>query len=412
LHIHGKYSRATSKSLDLFNLEKYARLKGVNLLGTGDFTHPEWIKHLKENLSEDGTGVLKSKTGFPFLLQTEISLIYTQGRGRKVHNIVLAPSFDVVDQITEYLLSRGRIDYDGRPIFKIPCPEFIESLRNISDKIEVIPAHCMTSHFGVFGSCSGFDSLKECFLDQTKHVHAVETGISADPPMLWRLKENVNLVSFSDIHSFWPWRLGRECTIFDFEKLSYDNLINSIRTGDRLVSTIETAPEYGKYHWDGHRNCGIVFSPEESRKHNRICPRCKKPLTIGVEYRIEELAKEEKGFRPKNAKPFSSLIPLSECLAFVLGKAVSTKTVWIEYNKLVNDSRSEFEILMNSSRDELLKLTGEKVVDIIIKNRSGGLKIKPGYDGVYGHIVLDDEVKEEDVTYEFGVSSQKSLSDF
>jgi len=210
LHLHSRFSRATSKELTIKNLEKYARMKGVNLLGTGDFTHPEWIKELKQELSEDDSGILKTKTGFNFLLSTEISLIYSQNnRGRKIHNIILAPDFETVEQITKALMRKGRVDYDGRPIFGMSCPEFVEMMKNVSEKIEIIPAHIWTPWFSLFGSMSGFDKIEDCFQDQTKHIHALETGLSSDPAMNWRLSalDKYALVSFSDLHSFWPWRI-------------------------------------------------------------------------------------------------------------------------------------------------------------------------------------------------------------
>ncbi|MFP4112717.1 MAG: endonuclease Q family protein, partial [Candidatus Woesearchaeota archaeon] len=282
LHLHGKYSRACSKNLSIANLEKYGRIKGLNLLGTADFTHPEWIKELKTNLTEDETGFLKTKTGFNFLLTTEISLIYTdKGKGRRVHHVLFAPSFDVVSQITEELLKHGRIDYDGRPIFKIPSPDFTEKMKEISKDIEIIPAHIWTPWFGMLGSKSGFDSLKDCFDDQAKNIHAIETGLSSDPEMNWRIKEldNKAIVSFSDSHSYWPHRIGREATIFDI-KPAYKSLIGSIRENN-VKSTVEFWPDEGKYHYDGHRNCNVVMHPKESLKNNNICPVCKKPLTIG-----------------------------------------------------------------------------------------------------------------------------------
>src|SRR3989338_5674125 len=204
LHIHSKYSRATSKELNIKNLEKYAKVKGLNLLGTGDFTHPSWIKELKNELEDDGLGIFKTKEGFPFVLQTEVSLIYSQdGKGRRVHNIIFAPSFEVVAQITEYLLKHGRVDYDGRPIFKIPCPEFVYEMKKINREIEIIPAHIWTPWFSLFGSESGFDSVEECFGDLSSNITAVETGLSSDPPMNWRLSQldNCQIVSFSDAHS-------------------------------------------------------------------------------------------------------------------------------------------------------------------------------------------------------------------
>jgi len=218
LHMHSRYSRACSKDLSIKTLEKYAKIKGVNLLGTSDFAHPEWIKELKSELIEDSSGVLKTKNGFPFILSNELSLMYTDlGKGRKVHNVILAPNFEVVDQITDELKKRGRIDYDGRPIFKIPCPEFVEMLHSISKDIEIIPAHIWTPWFGMFGMSSGFNSLKDAFQEKVKSIHAIETGLSSDPVMNWRIKEldKISLLSFSDSHSYWPWRLGREATVFD-----------------------------------------------------------------------------------------------------------------------------------------------------------------------------------------------------
>ncbi len=331
LHIHSRHSQATSKDLSVSNLEKYAKIKGISLLGTGDFTHPKWIQELKEKLTEDGSGILRTKEGFPFMLQTEISLIYTQGgKGRRVHNVVLAPDFGTVSQITEYLLTKGRVDYDGRPIFKIPCPEFVESLRKINKDIEVIPAHIWTPWFAMLGSKSGFDSVQECFLDQAKHIHALETGLSSDPAMNWRLSQldDYNLVSFSDLHSFWPWRIGRESTVFDLKKLDYASILSALRAGDGLKETIEVDPNYGKYHYDGHRKCNVCFSPAQTKEHKGICPVCGSPLTIGVDYRVEELADRPIGFKPKGAKPFKTLLPLSELLSHVIGSPVASKKVW------------------------------------------------------------------------------------
>ena len=319
LHIHSKYSRGCSKELNLSNLEKWARIKGLGLLGTGDFTHPEWIKELKENLTGDGTGILKTKSGFPFVLQTEISLIYSQGgKGRRVHVLILAPGFEVSDRITAYFKKNGRVDYDGRPIFKISAQHLVKDLREISEDIEVIPAHIWTPWFSLFGSNSGFDSVEEAFGDQAEHIHSLETGLSSDPGMNWRLSslDRYQLVSFSDSHSYWPWRLGREATVFDIE-LNYKSLLKALRTGEGLVETIEVNPNYGKYHFDGHRNCGVSFSPEQTTQTRGICPVCKRPLTIGVLSRVEKLADRSEGYKLKNAKPYRSLIPLSELIAKV-----------------------------------------------------------------------------------------------
>ncbi len=397
LHIHSKYSRACGKELDIKNLEKYSKIKGVGLLGTGDFTHPIWIKEIKEELKEDGSGILHTKTGFPFVLQTEICLIYTdKGKGRRIHNIVLAPNLDVVDQITEYFLKHGRIDYDGRPIFKITCPDFTESLKKISKDIEIIPAHVWTPWFSLFGSMSGFDSVEEAFDDQSKNIYALETGLSSDPAMNWRLSklDKYTLVSNSDLHSFWPWRIGREANVFDIE-LTYNNLINAIRTKKGFLHTVEVDPNYGKYHLDGHRACNICLEPKESIKNNNICPKCKRNLTIGVLHRIEELADRDEGFKPKDAIPFKSLIPLSEILSVLLNSSVASKKTWQEYNKLIANFNSEYNVLLDAKKEDLIKASNEKIADAIIKAREGKIKIKPGYDGEYGQPIFENNADNE-----------------
>lgn len=412
LHIHSKYSRATSKELNIENLEKYAKIKGVNLLGTGDFTHPIWIKELKVKLKED-KGILKTKNNFPFILQSEISLIYTQdNKGRRVHNVILAPSFEIVDQITEYLLKYGRIDYDGRPIFKIPCYEFTESLMQISKDIEIIPAHIWTPWFSLFGSNSGFNTVEECFKDQTKNIHALETGLSSDPAMNWRLSQldKYSLVSFSDLHSFWPWRMGREATIFELKELTYNNLIKAIREKKGLLGTIEVEPSYGKYHLDGHRLCKVCMEPKESLKHHNLCPKCGKKLTIGVLNRIEELADRKEGFKPKGAVPFRTLIPLSEILGEVLGiSQLYSKKIWEEYNKLIKNFDNELNISLNVPLDKLKLVVNEKIAEVIIKNREGKINIQPGFDGQYGKPVFNDKIETQEKKYK---RTQKSLGDF
>lgn len=397
LHIHGRYSRGCSNDLDFKNLEKYARIKGLDLLGTGDFTHPKWIEDIKKDLKDDGTGILKTKTGFPFILQTEFSLIYSQeGKGRRVHNVILAPSLEIVEQITEEMLKIGRVDYDGRPIFGINCIEFTERMIKISKDIEIIPAHIWTPWFSLFGSNSGFNTIKDCFKENTKYIHALETGLSSDPAMNWRLSQldNFALVSFSDLHSYWPWRIGREATIFDLD-LTYKNLIKALRTKEGLEETIEVDPNYGKYHFDGHRNCNVCLAPQEALKNKNICPKCGRNLTIGVAHRVEELADRPEGFKPKNAKPFKSLIPLSEILSKLLDSGIATKKVWVEYQKLINEFKSENNILLNVPFEQLKGITEEKIAEMIIKNREGKIKIQPGYDGEYGIPVFSDkDVKE------------------
>ena len=393
LHLHSKHSRATSIYLSIENLEKYGRMKGLNLMGTGDFQHALHRKEINEKLVEDEKGILRTASGFAFLWQTEISLMYSQDEKRRaVHLLVFSPNGKIADKITEYLGSKGRIDYDGRPIFGINARDFVKELKDIDERIEIIPAHCMTPWFGLFGSKTGFNSLKECFLDQTEKIYAVESGMSADPSMLWRFEEiskDVNVVSFSDAHSFWPWRLGREATIFDIDELSYDNIINAIRTGNGLISTIETPPEYGKYHWDGHRNCNFSSGPVETKKLNGICPICKKPMIIGVENRVEEIAIHPSEYKPKNAKSFHKLLPLHEVIALFIDSTVENKKTWAIYNSLIGYFENEFNILLKVSQKEFLdKNVDEKLIDLILKNREEKIKVKPGFDGEYGKAIL------------------------
>lgn len=389
LQIHSRFARATSKNINLDNLEKYARIKGVNLLGTGDFQHPLWNKEIKEKLKEDNKGILWSATGFPFIWQTEVSLMFSQGgKRRAIHLLIFAPNTEIADKVVGYLGSKGRLDYDGRPIFGITAELLVKELKEIDNRIEIIPAHCMTPWFGLYGSDSGFDSLNECFASQAGNIHAVESGMSADPSMLWRFKERTNIVSFSDAHSFWPWRIGREATIFEFDDLSYDSIIHAIRTGEGLKETIETPPEYGKYHWDGHRNCNFSCSPQETKKLNGICPVCKKKLTIGVDYRVNEISHEKEGYKPENAKPFFKLIPLHELIAFVYDTSMSSKKAWAVYNELLSKFGNEFNILLHVKKERFIQeKVDDKLIEMIISGREGRLKVKPGYDGVYGEVL-------------------------
>jgi len=407
LHIHSRFSRACSKNITISNLVKWARIKGLSLLGTGDFTHEVWLQEVKDNLKDNGEGFYfyEDDSGkFPFIITGEISLMYTQpsksegGRGRRIHLNLLVPSIEIAERINSYLDTKGRRDYDGRPIFKIPGDEFVREMMKISEDIEVIPAHIWTPWFGLFGSNSGFDSLKECFKDEVKNIHAIETGISSDPEMNWRIKEliekNISIVSFSDAHSFWPFRLGREATIFK-NTASYKELLSQIRN-NIFVGTIEVDPAYGKYHWDGHRNCGVSFSPEQTRKINGVCPKCGKSLTVGVEYRVEELASNPKSFTPKNAKPFFVLLPLHEIIGLCYGIKIDSKKSWVVYNELIEKFENEFNILINVSEEEMKNADVEdNLVDLILKNRVGKIKVKPGYDGVYGEALLEGKVEKQ-----------------
>ncbi|MBI5148493.1 DNA helicase UvrD [Candidatus Pacearchaeota archaeon] len=389
LHIHSKYSRATSIYLDIENLVKYSRVKGLGMLGTGDFTHPKWLAELKLKLKEKDTGSgIYYHNDFPFVLSSELSLIYTKERGRRIHLVLLAPSFEIVEQINAFLLTKGRLDYDGRPIFGFSCELLVDEMLNISKEIEIIPAHVFTPWFGIFGSMSGFNSLKEAFSDKVSKIHAIETGLSSDPEMNWRLSElnEKSIVSFSDAHSFHPFRLGREATIFN-NISRYNEIIKQIRE-NTIAGTVETSPLYGKYHYDGHRLCKFSCSPAETKKINGICPVCHKPLTIGVENRVEELADKPLGFKPASAKPFYTLLPLQEIISMVKASTLTSKKVYQIYYQLIEKFGSEFNILLHADKEKLAREADEKLVEAILLNRQGRIKVKAGYDGVYGEAML------------------------
>jgi uncharacterized protein (TIGR00375 family) len=389
LHIHSRFSRACSSNITFENLVKWAKIKGLNLLGTGDFTHPLWLKEIKEKLKEkDGFYYYGD---FPFIISGEISLIYTQEHGRRIHLVILVPNLEIADKINSYFDTKGRRDYDGRPIFNISGDKFVEDMMRISKDIEIIPAHIWTPWFGLFGSASGFNSLKECFKEQIENIHSIETGMSSDPEMNWRIKEleDKAIISFSDAHSFWPFRLGREATIFN-KTDSYFGIIEQIRN-KTFIATIETEPAYGKYHWDGHRNCNFSCSPEKSRELNGICPVCKRPLIIGVDNRVEQLASYPKEFKLKKAKPFYRLLPLQEVLALALGSSLQSKGVWNVYNSLIKEFGNEFEILLKVSREEFInKNVDDKITELIIRNRNEKIKVQPGFDGEYGKAVIGE----------------------
>ncbi len=387
LHIHSKYSRATSNLMELEHLAKFAKIKGISVLGTGDFTHPLWFKELEQKLSGDG---VYEYDGMKFILSAEISLMYTQsGRGRRVHNVILAPDFGIVGQINEWLGKKGRLDYDGRPIFNISCIDFVDAMMGISKNIEIIPAHIFTPWFSLFGSMSGFDSIGECFGDQTKHIHAIETGLSSDPAMNWRMSQldRFSIVSFSDSHSPYPWRLGREATVFDVKEASYKGIVDAIRN-KKIAFTLEVEPSYGKYHYDGHRNCNVCMAPKESVKIKNICPKCRRLMTIGVLHRVEELADRPEGYKPKGAALFRSLLPLSDIISAVVSSGVATQKVWGIYNQLISAFGSEFSTLLDAPASSLEKTATKEIAQAIMANREGKINIEPGYDGIYGKPII------------------------
>jgi uncharacterized protein (TIGR00375 family) len=391
LHIHSKYSRATSERMNLVSLDQWASVKGIKVMGTGDFTHPQWFKEIKELLdpAEPGLFALKdTKSVTRFLLSAEISCIYSKnGSVRKVHIVILAPSFDAALKINVRLGWVGNLSADGRPILGMDSLELTKIALDASPDCLVIPGHAMTPWFGVFGSKSGFNSLEECFGGHAKYIYAIETGLSADPAMLWRIPDGqrVALLSNSDAHS--PEKIGREVNVFDVEP-DYFEIAKAIKTKDpqKFLYTIEFFPEEGKYHHDGHRLCGVSLSPQESQAYGGLCPKCRRPLTIGVLNRIQELANQAEGYRPEGAIPYKSLVPLEEIIADVLHATVASQQVKTEYEKLVKAFGSEFSVLLGPTFEELKSATLAEVAQGIINVRDGKVQKIAGYDGVFGKI--------------------------
>ncbi len=390
-HLHSKYSRATSPMMNVIDLGKAAKEKGLNLLGTGDFTHPMYFAELKKNLTKFNEGIfIEEKSGTKFILTTEICLIFSKEinkvkKVRKVHLLVFAKNFEIAEQINDWLSEVGNLKADGRPIFGMNAIDFTEKFLEISKENFIVPAHLWTPWFGILGSKSGFDSIEECFEDKSKEIYAVETGLSSDPMMNWRISEldKYALISNSDSHSLH--NLGRECNAFNFdeEKVNYQDIINAIKFKDKekFLFTIEVPPEFGKYHYTGHRNCNFSCPPKEAINLHNICPICNNPLTIGVEQRVEELADREKGFIPKDVIPFKNIIPLWEiCEKF---KVKDKEKI------LLGKFNNEMNVLLNAEIDEI-KNIDENIANIIGALRNNKHIVKPGYDGVYGEILIED----------------------
>ncbi len=401
LHIHSKYARATSPRMNVDILDQWATIKGIKVMGTGDFTHPEYFKELKQKLESAEPGLFKLKnstTGTRFLLTSEISCIYSKnGRVRKIHIIVFAPSFEIVEKINIQLGLIGNLKSDGRPILGLDAKELVKIILNISSDCFIVPAHCWTPWFSLFGSKSGFDSLEECFEEYSKHIYALETGLSADPEMFWRVPDGrkLTLLSNSDAHS--PEKIGREANVFDTE-LSYSGIVEAIKSKDpkKFLYTIEFFPQEGKYHHDGHRKCGVSLSPKQTKECGGICPVCGKPVVIGVLNRVEELADRESGFVPDNAIPYKSLIPLQEIIGESIGAGVNTLGVKKQYDKLIQSFDNEFSVLLDIEKNELEKASLLEIAEGIIRVRKGDVFIKPGYDGEYGEIGIFSELEGKD----------------
>ena len=399
LHIHSRYSRATSQRMCIEEIARFAKIKGLNLVGTGDFTHPKWLGEIRDMLvSEQDTSLYKiaseGNSSVRFMLTTEVCTIFNfRNVAKKVHHVIFTPSLETATQVNETLEKYGSLTADGRPMLKMTAPQLVEEIMAISPKNLVFPAHVWTPWFSVFGAFSGFDNIEECYQDMTKHIHILETGLSSDPPMNWRLSrlDKFTLISNSDCHSFWPWRIGREANVFELPRLSYHEVVDALCNEDpsRFKFTIETDPAYGKYHWTGHRKCNVSLSPQEAMKFGNICPVCHRKLTKGVEQRVEELADRPAGFKPYGKPGFMRLLPLSEIIATVLGSnSLYAQEVWKKYNLLVDRFGDEYTVLIEAAEDALVEATEKAIADAIIRARTGAVHVVPGYDGMYGKIEL------------------------
>jgi len=421
LHIHSRFSRATSQKMNIDEITRFAKVKGLNLLGTGDFTHPKWLEELKRDLVEVQEIGLYKPTKDPmspihFIIAGEVSTIFTfQNNVKKIHHVILTPNIETAVQINERLARYGNLAIDGRPTLDMTAPQLVEEIMQISSENVVIPAHAWTPWFSLFGAFSGFNLIEDCYQDMTKYISALETGLSSDPPMNWRLStlDKYALVSNSDSHSAWPWRIGREANVFDLEPLTYREVIDAIRQKDpkRFKFTIETNPAYGKYHWTGHRNCNVALSPQEAIKFGNHCPVCGKRLTKGVEQRVEELADRPVGFKPEGAVGYMHLLPLSEIIVTVLGVSYpGVQQVWDIYNTLTAKFGSEYAVLIDASQEEMSEIVDSKIAEAVIRVREGKVDVFPGYDGVYGQLLIFSEQKETIPKRE--KIGQQSLADF
>ena len=404
LHIHSRFSMATSKEGTPENLDFWARKKGISLIGTGDFTHPVWREELKERLFSEGNGLYRLRDeyvkeesrkfpgeGTRFVVSGEISSIYKKnGKTRKVHNVILLPGLEAADAMAQRLEKIGNIHSDGRPILGLDSHDLLEMMLDVCPEGILIPAHIWTPHFSVLGAKSGFDSVEECFEELAPYIHALETGLSSDPAMNWRISklDRYQLVSNSDAHS--PSKLGREANLLDID-CSYEGLYRAIQTGEGLEGTVEFFPEEGKYHFDGHRKCGVSLSPVEAERLGGICPVCGKKLTMGVDHRVEQLADRAEGFVKKDGKKYESLVPLPEVISACMGYSTASKKVQGCFEQMIQTLGTEFDILRNVPSEDIKSCAGERIAEGIENVRTGNVKRIPGYDGEYGKIELFEE---------------------
>ncbi len=402
LHIHSKHSRATSRDCDLEHLYLWARKKGIGVIGTGDFTHPAWLAELREKLVPAEPGLYRLRPELEreldrahppgpqpaprFMLQVEISNIYKRdGRTRKIHNLIYTPDLDNAARFAARLARVGNIASDGRPILGLDSRDLLEIALETGPGCYLVPAHIWTPWFAVLGSKSGFDAVQDCYADLAPHVFAVETGLSSDPGMNWRLSrlDRYRLVSNSDAHS--PPKLGREATRFTGE-LDYFAIMHALQTGERFGGTVEFFPEEGKYHLDGHRKCDVCLQPERSRSHEDLCPVCGKPLTLGVLHRVEALADRPEGFALEGAAPYDCLVPLPELLAETLGVGAASQKVRIAYERMLAALGPELYILKQAPIEDLQREASTLVAEAIARMRAGRVLRQPGFDGEYGVI--------------------------
>jgi len=388
--------------MDVAHLSEWADRKGIDVLGTGDFTHALWLAELKKNLMEDGSGLLSSKdSNLRWILSSEISCIYSQGgKTRKVHLVILAPDIATVEKINTRLITIGNLHSDGRPILGISAKDLAQVVWQANPDCLVIPAHAWTPWFSIFGSKSGFDSIEECFGELSDNIYAIETGLSSDPEMNWRLSalDNITLISNSDAHS--PANLGRETNVFEIAgNITYKEIADIIKTKDtkRFIETLEFFPEEGKYHFDGHAACKLVVNPFENRYPDNRCPICGRPLTIGVANRVEELADRKDGVWQGTFPQSKHLVPLREIIASAFGVGVISRKVNDEYRDLTNRLGSEFKILLDLDEKTLDQELDPQIADAVKRVRAGNIKVDPGYDGIYGkvHVFADEDLSQK-----------------
>ena len=405
LHMHSRYSRATSENMNLEELQYYGAIKGLDIIGTGDFTHDKWLEGLKNRLTEvDDSGLFALRSADDrtrFVLSCEVSTIFTyNNQSRHIHHVILTPRLEYAEDLSEKLSGYGDLSVDGRPTLEMSAAELVEIVVETSQENFIFPSHIWTPWFSILGANNGFDSIEECYQDQVSHVSALETGLSSDPPMNWRVEslDRFALLSNSDSHSAWPWRIGREANVFDLKRISYRDIIDAIRSKDpaRFLFTIETHPQYGKYHWTGHRKCNVSMPPAEALKLENRCPRCGRKMVKGVEQRVEELATRREGENPTDALGFMHVLPLSEIIATALRlESPALKKVWSIYNLLVGRFGSEVSVLLDASISDLRSTAGDAIANVVTLMRQDRLHVIPGYDGVYGRLVLEDDSPHE-----------------